>query len=152
MVRTSLCNFCSCTTQQKTHLFTEICKLLGIEKMNTTAYHPQMDGLVKCFNRTLTDKLARKLNRVEKIGMLTSLLCFLLIMLVYRRNYLFIHYNDVILGCQQPMDWTVCTQQHTIDLKGEVPFKFSEAGNWQGNCCCTCVLIAIQSNTISEIL
>ena len=27
--------------------------------MNTTAYRPQTDGLVECFNRTLTDMLAK---------------------------------------------------------------------------------------------
>ena len=31
----------------------DICKLLGIAKLNTTAYHPQCDGMVKRFNRTL---------------------------------------------------------------------------------------------------
>ena len=33
--------------------------LLGLKKVNTTAYHPQMDGLVERFNRTLTDMLAK---------------------------------------------------------------------------------------------
>ena len=32
--------------------------LMGIHK-NTTAYHPQTDGLVERFNRTLTDMLAK---------------------------------------------------------------------------------------------
>ena len=33
--------------------------LLGIKKTNTTAYHPQTDGLVERFNRTLLDMLAK---------------------------------------------------------------------------------------------
>ena len=43
----------------------DIYKLLGIKKANTTAYHPQTDGLVECFHRTLTDMLAK---RVEHSG------------------------------------------------------------------------------------
>ena len=46
-------------------LVKEVCKLLGVKKTNTTAYHPQTDGLVERFNRTLTDMLAKT---VEKSG------------------------------------------------------------------------------------
>ena len=35
------------------HLMEDVCKLLGIRKLNTTAYHPQCDGMVERFNRTL---------------------------------------------------------------------------------------------------
>ena len=31
----------------------DVCQLLGITKLNTTAYHPQCDGMVEWFNRTL---------------------------------------------------------------------------------------------------
>ena len=41
------------------HLITEVCRLMGIKKVNTTAYHPQGDGLVERFNRTLLDMLAK---------------------------------------------------------------------------------------------
>ena len=34
-------------------LMQEICKVLGIEKVNTSGYHPQMDGLVEKFNSTI---------------------------------------------------------------------------------------------------
>jgi len=37
----------------------EVYELLGIKKVNTSAYHPQSDGLVERFNRTLTDMLAK---------------------------------------------------------------------------------------------
>ena len=35
------------------HLLMQICELLGVEKLNTTAYHPQMDRLAEYFNKTL---------------------------------------------------------------------------------------------------
>ena len=47
------------------NLMYEAYKLLGIKKVNTTAYHPQTDGLVDRFNRTLTSMLAKT---VEKQG------------------------------------------------------------------------------------
>ena len=37
----------------------ELVKLLGIHQTNTTAYHPQTDGLVEHFNRTLITMLAK---------------------------------------------------------------------------------------------
>ena len=40
-------------------LMQEVQKLLGFRKANTTAYHPQTDGLVERFNRTLTAMLAK---------------------------------------------------------------------------------------------
>jgi hypothetical protein len=46
-------------------LMQEICKLLGIEKINTSGYHPQTDGLVEKFNSTIINMLSKC---VEKHG------------------------------------------------------------------------------------
>ena len=40
-------------------LMQAVCEVMGVHKVNTTAYHPQTDGLVERFNRTLTDMLAK---------------------------------------------------------------------------------------------
>ena len=40
-------------------LLEEIYRLLGTKKVNTSAYHPQTDGLVERFNRTLTEMLSK---------------------------------------------------------------------------------------------
>jgi len=47
------------------HLLQEVCQLLGICQVNTTAYHPHTDGLVEQFNCTLIYMLAK---RVEPSG------------------------------------------------------------------------------------
>ena len=39
-------------------LLKEVCRLLGVEKTRTTPYHPQSDGLVERFNRTLLNMLS----------------------------------------------------------------------------------------------
>ena len=39
-------------------LMKEVCQLLGIVKTRTTPYHPQSDGLVERFNRTLLNFLS----------------------------------------------------------------------------------------------
>jgi len=37
----------------------DVCKLMGIAKLNTTAYHPQCDGLVERMNRSLKAMLRK---------------------------------------------------------------------------------------------
>lgn len=39
-----------------------ICQLFGVKKLNTTAYHPQTDGLVERFNHTLVEMLSQYVN------------------------------------------------------------------------------------------
>ena len=39
-------------------LFNDVCNLLGVDKTRTTALHPQSDGMVERFNRTLENQLA----------------------------------------------------------------------------------------------
>ena len=43
----------------ESEVISEVCKLLGVVKSRTTPYHPQSDGLVERFNRTLLDMLAK---------------------------------------------------------------------------------------------
>ena len=40
-------------------LMLEICRLLGMKKINTSGYHPQSDGLVEKFNSTLISMIAK---------------------------------------------------------------------------------------------
>ena len=35
------------------HLMMDLCDLLGVKKLNTTTYHPQCNGMIERFNRTL---------------------------------------------------------------------------------------------------
>ena len=39
---------------------------MGTKKVNTSSYHPQTDGLVERFNRTLTSMLAKTVEKDER--------------------------------------------------------------------------------------
>lgn len=45
------------------HLMQDMRRMLGIRKLNTTAYHPQCDGMVKQFNRTFKTILHKDASR-----------------------------------------------------------------------------------------
>ena len=44
----------------ESNLFRECCQLLGIRKTRTTPLHPQSDGMVERFNRTLVQEIAKR--------------------------------------------------------------------------------------------
>ena len=48
--------------QFESKLFTEMCKLLHIKKTHTSPYHPQSDGMVERFNKTLATMLSSYVN------------------------------------------------------------------------------------------
>ena len=48
-------------------LFKEMCKLLQIEKTQTTLYHPESDGMVERFNRTLCTMLSAFVDENNRI-------------------------------------------------------------------------------------
>ena len=50
-------------TNLLSHLMREACELLGVAKLNTTAYHPQCNCLVERFNRTLKMMLRKHMDK-----------------------------------------------------------------------------------------
>ncbi|XP_068739463.1 uncharacterized protein [Montipora capricornis] len=53
-------------TNFESRVFAEICKLLDIKKTRTTPMHPQSDGQVERFNRTLVEMLRGKIKEDQK--------------------------------------------------------------------------------------
>jgi len=43
-------------------MFTNVCKLLKISKVQTTAYHPESNGALECSHRTLAEYLRHYIN------------------------------------------------------------------------------------------
>ena len=50
----------------ESQVFTEMCRLLGVNKTRTTPLHPQSDGMVECFNRTIEDQLSKFMNSNQR--------------------------------------------------------------------------------------
>ena len=50
-------------TNLLSHLMLDVCAMLGIQKLNTTAYHQQCNGLVERYNRTLKAMLRKHMAR-----------------------------------------------------------------------------------------
>ena len=53
-------------TNFESKIMAEVCKLLDIEKTRTTPLHPQSDGQVERFNKTLVEMLRGKLSRDQR--------------------------------------------------------------------------------------
>ena len=50
-------------TNLLSHLMHDVCAMLGIEKLNTTAYHPACNGMIERFNHTLKTALRKHADR-----------------------------------------------------------------------------------------
>ena len=57
---------CLLSDRGASHLMHDVCEAMGIKKPNTTAYHPQCDGMVERFNRTLKAMLRKQAARYGK--------------------------------------------------------------------------------------
>ena len=53
-------------TNLLSYLMRDLCEILGMTKLNTTAYHPECDGMVERFNRTLKSMLRKHAARFGK--------------------------------------------------------------------------------------
>ena len=53
-------------TNFESKVMAEVCKLLDIEKTRTTPLHPQSDGQVERYNRTLVEMLQGKLKESQE--------------------------------------------------------------------------------------
>ena len=53
-------------TNLLSHIMMDICRFLDIEKLNTTSYHPECDGMVQRFNRTLKSMLRKRAAQFNK--------------------------------------------------------------------------------------
>jgi transposase InsO family protein len=54
----------------------EMCRLIGIKKVFTSAYHPQTNGFIERYNRTLSTELRRHLLDEEDLYLSLSMAVF----------------------------------------------------------------------------
>ena len=76
-----------CGASFPSKLIAEICKIMGIKKINTTVYHSQSDGLVERFHWTLLDMLL-----LRQEGCSSTLLTFCVLVhciVIHRRITIF---------------------------------------------------------------
>ena len=62
-------------TNFESNLIKEICKIYSIWKSRTTPYHPQADGMIERYNKTLEDNISKygeKKNDWDEVGMLMT--------------------------------------------------------------------------------
>ena len=86
------------------NLVYKICRLLGVKKINTSAYYPQGDELVEMLNRTLLDMLSKSVVLGSRSGMYGYHMCSLLTSVlprVLQDNLLSICSTAVSLGSPQ---------------------------------------------------
>ena len=62
-------------TQMVGGVITNLCKLIGTKKVNTTSHHPT-DGQVERYNKTLVDMLQKELIGEEQWSYLVPLVTF----------------------------------------------------------------------------
>ena len=53
-------------SQFESKLFQSLCKLLGIDKTRTTSYHPQSNGFIERYNRTLENILSKLIDNEQR--------------------------------------------------------------------------------------
>lgn len=58
------------------HVFQEMCKLLEVDKVSTSSYHPRCNDLIERFHRTLNSMLGKVIDVHTEIGMISYLTCW----------------------------------------------------------------------------
>ena len=120
----------------------EVCQLLGVEKSRTTPYHPQSDGLVERFNRTLLDMLATAVGEKPfEWEQNLRRLCFAYNTCIHPTT----GYSpfalmfgrqarlpmDIVLGATSPSSST--TQQYAVQLQADLEAAYSHVRDRMGH-------------------
>ena len=113
-------------------LMQEVCEATGMQKLNTTAYHPQADGLVENFNRTLRAMFAKY---AAKIGMnWDEHLHHLLFAYQTKPHestgespFFLLYGHDARIPCESTLSMTCSLSVDIDDYKSELVHGLSEA-------------------------
>ena len=111
-------------TNFESNVMAEICKLLDIEKTRTTALHPQSDGQVERFNRTLIEMLRGKLQEDQKDWDLQLPYCMMAYRSVVHESTGYTP-NQLLLGREVEIPLDVITEK-TPDAP-PMPGEYAEA-------------------------